>query len=465
MTTSMPDNNYRTAVVIGASIGGCAVAACLSPHFDRVVVVERDALPNEPAKRKGVPHSYQFHTLTVGGRLELEKIFPGLTADLHAGGAPMPVLVQDSRYASKAGWLPRVPTEHLQLAVTRRYLEWYMRDRTARLGNVEIVPSTEALGLRISDGHTTGVNVKHIESMVRSSIDADLVVDASGRPSQAPQWLEDAGFARPGETVVNARWAYATTYVEVPADWEPDWHSTYIGPTVSGDGPSATRGAAMWRQEGNRYVITAQGCAGDFPPADPEGFKEYVSSFGFSDFAEMIDRFGTSEPIEAWRNTTNRLRDFAGAPNRPEGFVVIGDACAAFNPIYGQGMSMAAFAASLLGDAVRKQKASGFALGYGFSGEFQRGYQEFLAPFWEFSTSADYAIPGVEVNGVPRGDDVRPESEYADRVVALATEDAEVAVKFMETVSMLRDTSWMAEESLRERVRSDWDRLGSISRN
>lgn len=458
-------NAFSTAVVVGASIGGSAVAASLAPHFDRVIVIERDELPDEPAKRKGVPHSYQFHTLTVGGRLVLEDIFPGLTEDLHAGGAPTPVLVQDSRYKSKAGWFPRVPTEHVMLAVTRRYLEFYIRGRAAKLSSVEFVDSTQAVGLVVADGRTTGLRIRNLTTGQESVIEADLVVDTGGRPSQAPQWLEEAGYEKPKETVINARWGYATTYVEVPEDWHPDWHSTYIGPTVSGEGPAATRGGAMWRQEGNRYVITAQGCAGDFPPQDIEGFKKYISSFGFSEFADMIDQFGVAEPVEAWRNTSNRLRDFAGLNERPAGFVVVGDACAAFNPIYGQGMSMAAFAAQRLGKAVAAQAEAGNDLDGHFTSEFQRAYQDFLAPYWEFSTSSDYTIPGVEVDGVPIEVSERPESQYAARVIALATEDADIAIKFMETVSMLRDTSWLAEPSLVERVQADWDRLGLVGQH
>jgi 2-polyprenyl-6-methoxyphenol hydroxylase-like FAD-dependent oxidoreductase len=264
--------------------------------------------------------------------------------------------------------------------------------------------------------------------------------------------------------MVNARWGYATTYVQVPPGWDPGYASLYVGPTVSGEGPAATRGAAMWPQEGNLVVVTAQGCAADYPPGDMESFREYIDSFGAPEFGKLIDEFGAVAPVEAWRNTTNRLRDFAGLAARPEGFIAVGDAVAAFNPIYGQGMPMAAAGARALRDSVAAHKSGGAADLAGFAERFQHELHDVLMPCWEFSTSSDFNVPGVEVNGVTQENTRRPESEYADRVLALATEDPDIALKFMETINLVRGTEWLADDALQTRVMANWDRLSSLTR-
>jgi len=457
------DGTFDRAIVIGGSIAGASAAAALAPHFAEVVVLDRDELPNKSARRKGVPHSYQFHTLTVGGRLALEDLFPGLTDDLTAAGVPCSDPAFDTRYASKFGWFARQRSSMRMVQPTRRYLEWYLRGRSAKLANVEVMASTRVTGLAVTDGWVTGVHGEG-EAGEPIQISAGLVVDASGRMSNAPKWLADAGFAAPVETMVNARWGYATTYVRVPEEWDPGYVSYYVGPTVSGEGPSATRGAAMWPQEDNLVVVTAQGCAGDFPPGELDSFREYLRSFGGVEFADLIDEFGTVSDVEVWRNTTNRLRDYAGLPARPEGFVLIGDSVAAFNPIYGQGMAMAAMGAQALGEVVAEQKMGGFGDLTGFAGRFQRRLHEMVMRCWEFSTSSDFRVPGVEIDGVRQEHVERPESEYADRVLALATEDPAISLKFMETINLVRTAEWMADEELRQRVLADWDRLGSLAR-
>ncbi len=429
------------------------------------MVLDRDSLPAEPAKRRGTPHGQHFHILTVGGRLFMEDLFPGLTDELRAAGVPYTDPALDSRYASKFGWFARQPSTMRMLQATRRYLEWHLRQRASSLPNVEFLPKTTVSGLVTENGWATGVRAASADTGETVEIHGDLIVDVSGRGSRAPQWLTAAGYPAPAESTVNARWGYATTYVQVPSGWDPGYSTFYVGPTISGDGPAATRGAAMWPQEGNLVVVTAQGCAGDYPPGDLESFQQYIDSFGAPEFSKLIDEYGTAAPVEAWRNTANRLRDYAGLAARPEGFVAVGDAVAAFNPIYGQGMPMAAAGARALRDAVAAHKSGGASDLAGFAQQFQRELHELLMPCWEFSTTSDFNIPGVEVNGVPQENARSPESEYAGRVLALATEDPEIALKFMETINLVRGTEWLGDEALRDRVMADWDHLGSLTRD
>jgi 2-polyprenyl-6-methoxyphenol hydroxylase-like FAD-dependent oxidoreductase len=459
---------YGTAVVIGGSIGGSAAAAALAQHFQRVVVVERDVLPDGPELRKGAPHAHQYHVLTVGGRQALEDLLPGFTDGAIAAGA----LSVDPGLAInnglKVGWLPKVTTGLQMLLGTRYFLEHQLRTRVSSISNVEYRSPLTVVGLTVEDNRATGVVVRNgRDASTTAQLSADLIVDASGRASRAPEWLAEVGFPAPRETTINARWAYTTTYFRPPSDWAPEWQGINLGPTVTGEGITATRGGAMWQQEDGKWVLTAQGVAGDNPPGDEAGMKDYLKSLGPTVFADIIDKVELVAPVVAWRNTANRMRDFAGMATRPEQFVAIGDSVAAYNPIYGQGMASAAFGARELRDSLTRfsQSASGDTLD-GFAEEFQRRLQtEIIDDCWAFSTNSDYGVPGVEVDGVPLPKDEIPAgAEFAHRILALATVDEDVARLFVESVQLVRGVDWMSDEDIVQRVEADWDHLGSLVR-
>jgi 2-polyprenyl-6-methoxyphenol hydroxylase-like FAD-dependent oxidoreductase len=457
---------YGRALVIGGSIAGSAAAAALAGFFREVTILDRDQLPDSPAPRRGAPHSHQYHALTVGGRLALEDLLPGLTEEAIAAGVPYIDPCFDMRSGQKAGWLPKFRSDMRLLMPTRTFLEWLIRSRVRALPNVSFLPGISVSGLRARDGKVIGVSAVDSSDDTELTLDADLVVDASGRSSRAPNWLAELGFPKPAESVVNAHWGYTTTYFRPPADWKPGFEGLYLGPTVNGAGLSATRGGAMWRQEGGTWVLTAQGCARDYPPSNEAGVRAYLKSVGSTDLVPVIEGFEFVAPVQSWRNTANRLRDFAGLTTRPERFIALGDSVAALNPIYGQGMSSAAFSArelrDLLADFTRSNTAADLD---GFAELFPNKVKRIIINCWNFSTSSDYNVPGVEVDGRPLTPDERPEgAEYARRVVALATEDTEICRKFMESMQMVRTTEWMAEPALQARVKQDWDRLGTLAR-
>ncbi|MEU1956699.1 FAD-dependent oxidoreductase [Nocardia rhamnosiphila] len=452
-----------TALVIGGSIAGCATAAALREHYERVIIVDRDELPTERKERKGAPHAYQFHALTSGGRQAFEDLLPGLTERALAGGVPGHDPGR-TRYCSKAGFLYPLETDLLVLLSSRINLEAILRGLAREVSGIEMLERTTATGLRIEDGAVTGVEVADITSGTTRTIDADFVVDASGRSSVASDWLEAAGYTRPVEQVVNAKWGYVTTYVRPGPNWSPDYKVLYFSPLLKGDGPKATRGGGMWSQEDGLWVVTAQGCAQDYPPADEAGFREYLNSFGRPEFQELLSEGEIVRPPVAWRNTTNLLRDYASLPVRPERFVVIGDATAAFNPVYGQGMSAAALAARLLRDELREAFRGGDDLA-GFAERFQKQLDAtVIQGCWNLSAGSDFNVPGVEVNGLPYGAEQTQEQLFVNRVVSLATEDADVARKLVETIQMIRGLEWLADEDLRAKVLADWDRLGELVR-
>ena len=347
-------------VIIGGSIGGSSLAGAVAPWFDRVVIIERDILEDHPAKRKGAPHAYHYHTLTPFGLRVLEDIFPLLTKEMRELGTPFVDPIKIVRQGTRAGFLPRRDSDLRLLRATRPLLEWYLRKRARAVLNVEYRTGLEAVGLIEESGRIVGVRTRDLQDTM-GEVSADFVVDASGRGSRAPRWLAELGYPAPEETVVNAHWGYATTYVKVPSEWEPgDYGSLSVTPKLDkGAGPAASRGASFWRNENNLVVVTAQGNGRDYPPRDLEGMKEFVSSFGYDEFRGVLETFETVSPVEIWRSTANRRRKFSAMPRHPDGFAAMGDSVAAMNPVYGHGMTLAVVAAQKFREAVVAHIASG----------------------------------------------------------------------------------------------------------
>lgn len=456
-----------TAVVIGGSIGGSGAAAALSAHYDRVVVVDRDELPEVGKERKGAPHAYQFHGLTHGGRSAMESLLPGVTETALNSGV-LPHDPGETLYGSKFGYFTIFKTDMLVLKSTRIALETILRAKARQLPGVEMLEWHTVKGLRVADGRVTGVDVVDADGQM-STIDADLVVDSSGRGSNAPAWLEALGYPRPEETLVNAHWSYVTTYVRPRDGYDPGTKGRplYIPPTASGEGPSATRGGGTWPVEDGLWVLTAQGLGSDYPPVDADGFRAFFASVpGGEAFTDLLDNSEVVKPFVAWRNTTNRLRDYANLQSRPESFLVIGDAVAAFNPAYGQGMSSVSIQAKMLRDEIATWRADRGGDMKGFAEHYQRLIDAaIIQGCWAFSAGSDLAVPGVEVNGEPHVAEPTQERMYADRVLALATEDEEIARKLVDTIQLVRGPEWMGEPDVQAKVMANWDRLGGLTRD
>ncbi|HEY0803906.1 MAG TPA: FAD-dependent monooxygenase, partial [Pseudonocardiaceae bacterium] len=216
-----------TAVVIGGSIAGSLAAAALADYATQVVVVDRDVLPAAPVLRKGAPHAHQVHALTVGGRLAMEELLPGLTKNAVADGVPLIDTAKDIRYATKCGWLPRFDSEMRSLMASRPYIETLLRRHASALDNVTFRDSTEVTGWLLEDDRVVGVETRGPGDQV-GQIRAGLVIDTMGRGSATPDWLEVHGYPRPEQTTINARWGYATVYLKPPAGWQPEFRSMFI---------------------------------------------------------------------------------------------------------------------------------------------------------------------------------------------------------------------------------------------
>jgi 2-polyprenyl-6-methoxyphenol hydroxylase-like FAD-dependent oxidoreductase len=436
------------AVVIGGSVAGLLAARVLADRFEHVTILERDELRDEPAIRRGTPQASHVHALLLGGRRVLEDLHQGIVDDLVRQGAPLVSLTADVKSFRPDGWFPRFDSELSLLLASRQLLEWILRARTLEHPRIELVSRMTVGGLILEDGcrRVRGVSARLDKDP--QAFEADLVVDASGRGSTTPQWLAKNGFESPKDTLVDAYWGYASRFLQMPPGWDPGFAMMGSIPPSSGSG--LTRGCVLAKQDGeDRWILSLMGCAKDYPPGDEEGFAQFAESLPFPDIAEALAAAKPLTSISTWRNMVNRYRHYENLQSFPERLIVIGDAVAAFNPVHGQGMSVAAVSAALLGNlldlhAADRGDLDGFALG------FQRRLAEEVKFPWSISTGGDYNIPGVDGPPIPTAQ--KEQAEIFKRIMMRGHDDTATRIKLIETLQLLRSPDWLSEPELLEQL-------------
>ena len=408
----MAKTRTGTAVVLGAGIAGLLAARVLADHFDRVTVVERDDVTT-PDHRRGVPQARHLHGLMERGRQIMEELYPGLTAQLVAEGAPTTEVLCESRWYLSGLRMHPTSTGLITLLASRPMLEHGIRGRTLALDGVELLAGT-GCGLLTGPNAVTGVRLAGARALA-----ADLVVDATGRGSKSPDWLAEHGHERPGEDRVDVDLGYASRlYRRRPEHLDGD--RGVVVSTMPG-----FRGGGAITLEGDRWHVTLAGMLGDHPPTDHDGFTAFAATLPVPDVHAIIR---DAEPLTApvphrFRGSLRRRYDLVVAP--PEGFLVVGDAMCSFNPLYAQGMTVAAQQALVLRDLLTAGRLT--------PRRFYREAAKAVDTAWRMSTGADLRDERVEG---PRPLRTRLTNAYVGRVHRAAHRDADVARVLMRAANL-----------------------------
>ncbi len=437
----MPEMKH--AAVIGGSMAGLLAARALANHYERVTVLERDVLPAGPEARKGTPQARHIHVLLTAGRLAMEQLLPGIVKDITDAGAMDYDAVNDMEWITGGGPCVRFPSGINQLGATRDLIEWAVRRRVLAEPRVAVRQQVDAVKLRLGpSGRVAGLEIEDRATGATESLDADLVVDATGRGSRVPRWLEENGYPVPRETVVNGFLGYATRVVRPPAGWTA-WKAFYLQCAP----PARKRGAVIASIEGGLWIVTMAGGGKDYPPTDEAGFLAFARSLDDKRVAEAYEASEPLSPIVGTKTTENRIRHYEGMTRRPEGLLITGDAACAFNPVYGQGMSAAALGALALDGCLRQGVA-------GVEGRFQTQLAEANQRPWLLATGEDYRYK--EAEGPAPGLMTRLTHRYLDRVFALATRIPHVRRVLMEVLHLVRPPSSLFAPSILCRAMLPW---------
>ncbi|MET9296460.1 FAD-dependent monooxygenase [Streptomyces sp. NPDC003077] len=416
----------RRAVIVGGGLAGMLAAAALHEAVDTITILERDELPADAAPRKGLPQARHAHLLWSGGARAMEDLLPGITDAWIAAGARRIPLPTGLVFLSPQGWFQRWEETHFTIACSRDLMDWAVRVRVRALPKVTVLTRTELLALSGSAQRVTGVRYRTAEGQ-EDTLPADLVVDAGGRGSRAPDLLARLGIPPVPEREVDSGLVYASRVFRAPAGTE-GFPVVYVQANAQEARPG--RAATLVPIEGGRWLVTLSGTRGGEPSSANEAFAPFARAVRHPLVGELISHAEPLTDVVVTRSTVNRRRYFEKAERWPEGFVALGDAVASFNPVYGHGMSAAAQGAL----ALRRLVATEGLGRAGLARRVQRALARPVSLAWNLSTGQDIFFPGV-VGGSPTLAD-RVLSGYVARLQKTATGSSRVSKALTDVMTL-----------------------------
>ncbi|MFD3590407.1 NAD(P)/FAD-dependent oxidoreductase [Streptomyces sp. NPDC058683] len=417
--------NAKQAVVLGAGIAGLTAAGALSETFESVVVIERDQLPAEPENRRGIPQGRHVHGLLARGLGALEELFPGFEDDLVAAGGLRGDIQSEIHWHIDGHLLRPDPSGLIGVAASRPLIEFEVRQRVSKLPGVKFMDNCDIMNLVTTRdrARVTGVGViSRVDGSSASTIDADLVVDATGRGSRTPAWLKELGYPEPPEHRLDVNISYVTWYF----NREPHHGDLPFGTSISAF-PGSRRSGFLMALEGDRFLLTTGGIFGERPPDDPIGLAAFAASLPSTAFADFLATATVIDgPIKTRYPATVR-RHYEKMNSFPAGLLVVGDALCSFNPVYGQGMSVAALEALLLRDFVSADSRN-------VANEFFKKAARLIETPWTIAAGSDMRYPESGVRAPLQN---RVTNRYLARLYRVAADDAIVARAFLRVLNLL----------------------------
>lgn len=437
----------KQAVVIGAGMGGLAAAGAVADYFDHVIVLDRDSLPSSALPRAGTPQAHHTHALLGGGRLALESLFPGFTAALAAAGAAshragLAVLTElpgfDPFPQRDLGWDV--------YSMSRPLIEHVVRQQLEKRRNVELRERCRVAEIVMADGAGGAASAVRLADRNGSgeTVAADLVVDSSGRGSLSLAALRATDHPVPEETIVGVDMAYATGVFSIPEDASRHWKGAATFPKA----PRERRGALMLPIEGNRWILSMGGAHGEAPPGDLDGFLAYAEKLRTQTIYNAIKHAEPVGEVVRFVFPESVWRHFERLDSFPRGLLPFGDVLCRFNPVYGQGMTVAAKEACVLRDLLAVRSLQRDPLD-GLAQTFFAEIQDVLDTPWATAAVADFVYP--ETRG-ERPADLENRLKFGQAMTVLAARDADVHKLRLEVMNLLKPRSVYRDPDLVARV-------------
>jgi 2-polyprenyl-6-methoxyphenol hydroxylase-like FAD-dependent oxidoreductase len=424
-------NLGERAVVLGASMGGLLAARVLADFFETVTVVERDELADGPAVRRGVPQGRHLHVLLARGGQILDELFPGFLDELVADGAPVwndgelskLHLAFGGHEILRSGKIARQPEALAVHMPSRPFLECHVRRRLQAMSNVTILGGHEVTELTSTPdrGRVTGVRVVNRDGDAGQELTADVVVDAMGRAAHTPAYLERLDYGRPVEDHIVMHTNYVSQLLRIPPGTLKEM-LVDIGPA-----PDRPAGMFLTGYENDTWMFTVFGMAGHQPPRDLAGMLTFAREYCP---AHIISAIRAAEPIGEVAHhhmPSSQWRRYDKMARLPDGLLVCGDAICSVNPIYGQGMTLAALEVAALRECLRGG-------GSDLPRRYFRASAKPIGVAWQMVATSDLTFPAVAGR---RSRLMRVATRLLDWALAACESDLDVAVRFFKVNSLI----------------------------
>jgi 2-polyprenyl-6-methoxyphenol hydroxylase-like FAD-dependent oxidoreductase len=429
---------YQHAVVIGASMGGLLAARALLDNFERVTILERDDIDlGDTVPRKGVPQGRHPHALLTAGFRVLQRLFPSIVQDLQNAGAIFGDATANGYWFQNGGYLIQAPSDLNGVLLSRPQLETIVRNRVLALDNVNLETNVNVLGLIANDPQRV-LGVKLDRGQGEEVLNADLVLDASGRGSRSLAWLEQLGFVKPEVSEVKVNVAYASREYERKSEHLNGGTHLIIAPNA----PHQKRGGVMLATEHDRWMVALLGMHGDHPPVDEIGFLEFARSLPTTDLYNIIKNAKPLGDITPHKYPASTRRHYEKLKSFPEGYLVFGDALCNFNPIFGQGMTVASLEAEALNESLK------FGL-LGLWKNFFKRASSIIDIAWTLAAGADFAF--AETVG-KRGPETGIINAYIAKLLTAAWHDPALTVAFHNVSNLVKPPTSLFHPSIVWRV-------------
>jgi len=411
-------------------MGGLLAARVLADFYKNVTVVERDVLPTAPVNRRGVPQGRQIHVIQARGTQILDELFPHFQEELTAGGvatwddgdfSKLSMSV-GGHHVVRSGKAPSALSMSISF-VSRPLLECNVRRRVRAIPNVTFLDGHDVVGLTATPAGDRVTGVRVVDRVIdqETTLTAELVVDATGRGSRTPHFLEELGYRRPRQDEVMVHLAYASQLLRL-APGAVKEHMIALFPM-----PGRPKMFGLLGYEDDTWMFGVGAMAGLEPPSERAEMLRFAADFAPAEALQAIQAAEPLGEVAHYRVPSNRWRRYDKMRRIPAGLIVFGDAICSFNPIYGQGMTLAAIEATVLRDCLRRGKR-------GLPRRFFRASARKIRVAWQTAVGSDLALPEVEG---PRSLPTRISNAYIDRVMTAAETDPVVAGQFMRVIGMI----------------------------
>ena len=424
-----------SALVIGGSLAGMCAARVLSDVVDRVTIIERDAYPSAHDFRPGVPQARHVHNLLARGLREFEAFFPGFERRMRERGAVAVESGWDVATLWPHGWSRRTHTGLWQLYASRTLIEATVLELCRGLPNVTFLERTEVIALRAAgevQRCCAGVDVVTRGDGKTRTLEADLVVDASGAHSKAADWLRRLDLQSPEGEVIDGNSGYSSRWFTLGSAhaWSPEWWWKVLFLRLAT--PEQPYFIAFFPIENQRWLLSYIGVNKVYPPTREDEFTAALKRLASPVVHEMVRRMEPISPIYPSRATRNRWLHYERWRTPLGRFVAIADAACSYNPRFGQGMSAAAVSARILKDCLATYGVADPRL----PGRFFAAQAQFQRTPWLFAAADDLRLPATVGT---RSVSMRLFNWYRPKLIACS--DRQVGARLGELTHLVRPMS------------------------